>query len=317
MLATRTLGKAGFDVTEIGFGAWAIGGGPRHYGHVPEEDAHACLRTYLNLGGNFIDTARRYGVSERIIGDFFAHEGVREQVVIASKSRALELDDLRAEVEESLRLLRTDYVDIYFMHMPPDDPDQMNRTFDAYEQLKQEGKIRAIGASIKGPDVTQHTVDLCRQYIRSGRVDVLMVIYSIQRQLIGEMLEEAQEAGVGVVARTVLESGFLAGKYVPGHQFTGKDHRTRWTQERVDTILQDVQHLNEIAVSSPYETLSQVAIRFALDRAEIASVVLGGKTPAEVEQNMQVVSTPALSQNLRSKLVDMYQSRTTEFNTDA
>jgi len=316
MLTTRPLGKAGINVTEIGFGAWAIGGGFRHYGPVSENIAHACLRTYLELGGNFIDTARRYGVSERIIGDFFAREGNREEVVIASKSRALEIDDLRAEVEESLRLLRTDYIDIYFMHLPPDDPDQMNRTFDAYEQMKQEGKIRVIGASIKGPDVTGHTVELCRRYIRSGRVDVLMVIYSIQRPLLGEILEEAQEAGVGIVARTVLESGFLAGKYPPGHQFTGKDHRTRWTQGRVNAILEDVQQLKKIAVAPPYETLGQVAIRFALDRPEVGSVVLGGKTPAQVEANMNAASLPALSQELRGRLGDMYHSRTTEFNTD-
>lgn len=312
----RTLGKSGLHVSEIGFGAWAIGGGPRHYGYVPEEDAHACLRTYLDLGGNLIDTARRYGVSERIIGDFFAREGGREQVIIASKSRALEAGELRAEVEESLRLLRSDYVDIYFMHLPPDEPDQMNRTLDAYEQLKAEGKIRAIGASVKGPDVTAHTVDLCRQYIQSGRVDVLMVIYSILRQLTGEMLAEAGEAGVGVIARTVLESGFLTGKYAPGHQFTGEDHRTRWSQEHLNAILGDIQRLGERVLAPPYETLSQLAIRFALDRGEIAGVVLGGKTAEQVEQNMRVAALPPLPTALRTYLTDAYGSRAAEFNTE-
>ena len=277
MLEKRDLGRTGFQVTEIGFGAWPIGGGQTHYGLVPEEQAHGCIAAYLQQGGNLIDTARWYGESERLLGDYLRHNGGREETVIISKTIQLEAPRIRKELEETLRLLHSDSVDVYLLHNPPDDPGQMHRVLDVYEQLKAEGKIRAIGASIKGPDVTQHTVDLCKQYIRSGRVDVLMIVYSILRQKNEEIFQEAHESGVGILARTVLESGFLTGKYKPGHTFTGQDHRIRWGKERLRSVLEYVQELERLAVAPPYETVSQLAIRFALDRAEISSVVVGQK----------------------------------------
>ena len=85
------------------------------------------------------------------------------------------------------------------------------------EKAKEEGLIRHIGASIKGPNVNQMTVDLCRKYIKTGRVDVFQVVYSILRQKLYDVILEAQNAGIGIVARTALESGFLSGNYRPGH----------------------------------------------------------------------------------------------------
>lgn len=315
MLKKRILGRTGFHVTEISFGAWAIGGGNMNYGQVSRKEADACIEAYIKQGGNFIDTARGYGESERILGDFFRRSGGREDILIASKTWELEATAIRDDLEETLRLLQSDCVDIYFLHAPPDDPVEMNRVLDTYEQLQEEGKIRAIGASIKGPDVTQKTIDLCRQYIRSGRVDVLMVIYSILRQKNREMLQEALDNGVGVVARTVLESGFLTSKYKPGHEFVGKDHRARWGKERLTRILECVQGLEQLSVAPPYQTLSQIAIRFALDQEDISSVVLGAKSAQQAEDNMKVASLPPLGQKLRERLVSMYADRTAEFNT--
>jgi aryl-alcohol dehydrogenase-like predicted oxidoreductase len=315
MVRKRVLGRTGFEVAEIGLGAWPIGGGNMNYGAVSEKDAHAIIGKYIALGGNFIDTARTYGKSERILGDFFQRNGGREQVFIASKTWELEPTDIRNDLEHTLRQLRSDYVDIYYLHSPPDDPAEMSRVLDVYEQLRQEGKIRAIGASIKGPDVTQRTVDLCRQYIRSECVDVLLVIYSIFRQKNSEMLQEAVDAGVGVVARTVLESGFLSGEYGPGFEFTGQDHRRRWDKERLRTILQEAHRLRDSVLAPPYETLSQMAIRFALDRQSISSVVVGAMSTGEVNENVKAASLPSLGEELRERLVDMYSARYREFNT--
>lgn len=311
----RTLGRTGFRVTEIGFGAWAIGGGHLNYGPVSEEQAHACIAAYIEQGGNFIDTAQAYGESERILGDFFERTRMREEMFVSSKTYRLEPGEIRRELQETLHLLRSDYVDIYFLHMPPDDQAEMNRVLDVYEQLKGQGKIRAIGASVKGADVTPKTVELCRQYIRSGRVDVLMVIFSILRQKNSEILQEAMDNGVGVVARTVLESGFLTGKYSPGHDFTGRDHRTRWERKRLTGILECAQDLSREHVLPPYKTLSQLAIRFALDEERISSVVLGATSVEQVEENMQVSGLPPLEHELKEHLISTYGERTDEFNT--
>ena len=101
------------------------------------------------------------------------------------------------------------------------------------EQLKTEGKIRAIRTSIKGPNVTQHTADLCRQYVYTGKVDVLQLVYSIFRQSNAQIFEQARQAGVGIIARTVLESGFLTGKYNSQSLFLEGDHRRRWSAEQL------------------------------------------------------------------------------------
>ncbi len=111
MVPTRPLGDTGFEVSAVSLGAWQIGG--RGYGHVPEADGLATIDAYLRSGGNFIDTARRYGESERILGTYLRRHGGREDVYIASKSHRLEDAAIRTELAESLDLLGTDSLDLY------------------------------------------------------------------------------------------------------------------------------------------------------------------------------------------------------------
>ncbi len=312
-METRKLGNTGIDITVMGFGAWAIGG--RGYGEVDERDAVEAIETYLNLGGNFIDTARRYGNSERILGDYFKRTGKRDDVIIASKSGVHDPAELRDELEKSLRLLQCNTIDLFYLHSPPDDPDEMNRLLDEYDKFKREGKIRAIGASIKGPNVTQHTVDLCRQYIQSERVDALQVIYSIFRQKNREIFAEAYDNGVGIVTRTALESGFLTGKYKPGTVFPENDHRHRWQGDHLDNILNHVQGIIDMVEDLPYESVIQLALRYAIDAHGISSVIHGGKIAKQVVDNMRTVKAPMISDNLHAKLSDSYGDATPQFNT--
>ena len=113
------------------------------YGDVAEEDALGSLRTYLNAGGNFIDTARVYRTSEGYVGRAVA-EFNRGEVFIATKTQGTDPDRIRADTEESLRHLRTDVIDLQFLHDPPDDPESADRAIAALETLKKEGKIRSI-----------------------------------------------------------------------------------------------------------------------------------------------------------------------------
>jgi aryl-alcohol dehydrogenase-like predicted oxidoreductase len=315
---TRTLGRTGFRVTEIGLGAWPIGGtGDRaiHYGEVFEADALECLRAYVSAGGNFIDTAHAYNMSERRIGIFLEREKVRDKLVITTKTHSNDEAGIRFQLEESLRELKCDVIDLYYLHNPPEDPDKMNYVLDIYERLKNEGKIRAVGASVKGVNVTPGTVELCRRYIRSGRVDVVQVVYSILRQANGEIFQEAREADVGIVARTALESGFLSGRYAPGSKFTGRDHRARFQPDRLAAILDEVVKLRDAVVSPPYESLAQVALRFVLDEPAVDTVIVGASKALQVQRNMEIASLPPLPSEVRRSLLDSYASRTLEFNT--
>jgi aryl-alcohol dehydrogenase-like predicted oxidoreductase len=314
-LPKRNLGTTGFEVSELGFGAWPIGG--TMYGPVDENEAIECVKAYLAAGGNFIDTARRYGQSEAVLGKVLSQCTNRDRIILATKTfmgDCIEsIPKIRSELEDSLRLLQTDYVDLYYLHMPADDPEIMNYALDEFEALKKEGKIRAIGASIKGPAVTGQTVNLCRQYIDSGRVDVIQVVYSILRQRCTEIFDYAHRSGVGVVARTSIESGFLSGKYRPGHLFT-ESHRRRWeavTQRRIFDVVAEVE---AYAIRPPYSSLAQVAIRFALEPMSVSSVIVGAKSAGQAQMNTAVASLPPLDADIMERLKREFAGMTEGFN---
>ncbi len=289
----RELGRTGLKISRLGFGAWAIGS--KGYGPVERTDAEAALQAYITGGGNFLDTARGYADSEEIIGDYLqARPGLRDKLVIAGKLGMHDPVELRENLEISLRNLRIDTIDLLYLHSPPDDAATMNRVLDVYEEFRQEGKIRAIGASVKGPNVTQATVDLCRQYIATGRVDALQVIYSVFRQKNREMFGEANDAGVAIIARTALESGFLTGKYAPGHAFQEGDHRTRWGTEKLRQILEEVQRLRQEQVHPPFSGLTEYVLRYVMDQPSVTSLLVGGKTAAQVEEQLAILHTPRL-----------------------
>jgi len=311
----RILGRTGFEVSELGFGAWPIGG--VQYGPVPEGEAIRVILAYLRAGGNFIDTARAYGQSEAILGKVLRQEKLRDQVVLATKTQkggSLEsIPAIRAELEESLRLLRTEYIDLYYLHMPPDGVAAMNQALDVLETLKSEGKIRALGASIKGPAVTVKTVELCQQYIRSGRIDALQVVYSILRQKNAEIFGYAYEKGVGLVIRTSIESGFLSGRYRPG-EVISDGHRKRWAAETQSLIFEKVIEIEKYAIQSPYTSMAEVAVRFALEPQEVSSVIVGARTMEQMKKNMAITSLPPLGASIMGKLKKDFGDLTETFS---
>ena len=312
MLKKIKLERTNFEVSEICFGGWGIGS--FHYGDVSEKDGIGCIEAYLNYGGNFIDTARLYNNSENIIGDVLQKNGNRERVFVATKSPEVTPNKLREHLEESLRTLKSEYVDLLYMHDPPDDAEEMSNLLDIFEQFKKEGKIRAIGASIKGCDVTQRTTDLCRQYIRSNRVDVIQLIYSIFRQKTSEVFREAKENGVAILGRTVLENGFLTGKYSPGDIFRGNDHRQRWEANRLKNILAFAQELKSFAIEPPFQTLAEVSLRFALDTPGLTCVITGAKNRHQIIENLKVASLPSLPEELNYRFVSLFKDKSESFN---
>ncbi|HSR12027.1 MAG TPA: aldo/keto reductase [Thermodesulfobacteriota bacterium] len=311
----RVLGRTGIQVSELGFGAWQIGG--VQYGPVAESEAVEIIHRYIQAGGNLIDTARAYGASEAILGKVLSREKLRERVVLATKTQkgsdAQSIPAIREDLEESLRLLKTDCVDLYYLHQPPDDPAVMHQAIDLLESLKREGKLKAIGASVKGPAVTDATVKLCRQYIDSGRIDALQVVYSILRQKNAAIFDDARRKGVGIVVRTAIESGFLSGKYRPG-QTISEGHRKRWTPETQSLMFQKVLEMESYALRPPYPSMAEVAVRFSLEPPGVSSVIVGARTPEQMQKNLAIVSLPPLPSEIRARLEKEFGGMTEEFN---
>lgn len=305
----RKFGNTDLQVSEVGLGTWPLGGaeaGLGSYGPIEEKTAIATVRRYLDLGGNFIDSARGYGPSETYIGKALAESGYdRGTVILASKTgRTKSWEDvpkIREELETTLRELQTEYVDLYQLHAPPEDPELRDRIIDEFETLKAEGKIRYIGASIKGPAVTDATVALSRSYIETRRVDALQLIYSIFRTRNARVFDESAAAGVGLIIRTSLESGFLTGKYTPDTDFS-TGHRARWSKDKTESLLQAAEELKQIAVHPPYDSLAQVALKFALQDRRISCIIPGAKSPEQCEANMAIAELPDLPSELVKKL---------------
>lgn len=310
----RNLGKTNLKVTELGFGAWSIGG--LGYGPVQEKQALETIKAYIESDGNFIDTARGYHKSEEILGKILSKNNLRKKLILASKTFAGErketIPQIRKDLEESLKLLKTDYLDLYYLHQPPEDPEVIDAALNEFEKLKKQGKIRFIGASIKGPDVTDKTEELCQHYISTKRIDVIQLVYSILRQRLFGIIGEAGRNGVGIVARTVLESGLLTGKYLPGHQFD--DHRARYNEKNLDYILKTAKDLENFAIISPFKNLAQVAIKFALEPKGVSSVILGAHTKEQIEINMAIENLPELNKELVEKLKNKYKDKNNKFN---
>ena len=291
----RILGRTGLEVSEIGFGAWAIGGpaklGEKNIGWGPVDDRTSlrALHAAFDAGVNFYDTADVYGWghSEELVGQAFADR--RDRVIIATKvgNRVDEdgnwLKDFSREwvekaVEHSLRRLRTDYIDLYQLHSPHADFEYPDETFEVFEDLKQQGKIRFYGVSI-GP--VAHGLEL----IRRDRGDALQVVYNIfRREAEQELFPLAQEKNIGIIARVPLASGFLSGKYKKGHRFPEEDHRASHSQEEIDSLIEKAEKL-KFLVREGERTLAQAALQFCLAHPAVSTCIPGAKTPEQALQN--------------------------------
>ena len=302
----RTLGRTGLKVSEIGFGAMAIGG-PAYLGKtqigmgkVDDSVSLSALETAFDSGINFFDTADVYGNghSEELVGKAF--QSKRDKVIIASKggNRTVEekwIKDFSHEwiteaVELSLKRLRTDFIDVYQLHTPgsPEEFKQAIDCFDCLESLKSQGKIRFYGISISPSD---HGIEM----IKSGKGDVIQVIYNIfRREPEKELFPLSRENNIGIIARVPLARGLLTGKYTKAAKFHSDDHRARITAEQIKDTVEKVEKLHFLTENNE-RTLVQAALQFILHRPEVSVVIPGAKTPGQVSDNAKVSECVPLS----------------------
>lgn len=308
----RTLGRTGLEVSEIGYGAWGIGG-KQWQGGTDDESVRA-LRRAFDLGLNFIDTALAYGDghSEQLVGRVV--KDAPRQVYIATKvppknqiwpaapgSRIEDVfpyDYIVSCTEESLRNLQVETIDLQQLHVW--DPgwtgrDEWKR---AFEDLRKAGKIRFCGISIN-----DHQPDTALEAVASGLIDTVQVIYNIFDQTPEQNLFPAtQRHNVGVLARVPLDEGSLTGTITEDTQFEGDEFRSFYF--RGDRRNQVVEHVN--ALRADLEgfpgTLPETALRFVITHPAVSTVIPGMRRVKTVESSLGVSQTGPLPQNVVEKL---------------
>jgi myo-inositol catabolism protein IolS len=288
-------------------GAWAIGGDA--WGPVHDERSLAALNRALELGVTFLDTADVYGDghSEGLVAK--AIRGRREQVILSTKGGLMghHRDPEREPVydrpekivrafEASLKRLGTDYIDVYFDHIWWDKEQETEAFLTAFERLKSEGRVRAVGVSTNDLQHIKH-------FNRDGALDVVQLDYSIlNREPEKEVLPYCQEHEIGVVVRGPLRMGILTGKFTESTVFPEGDIRKRWPEEIwFRESLQKVKRLRDLA--SPDRGLAHLALRFVLSHPAISVAIPGAKSPEQVEENVAASVRPLLS-DVERKRVD-------------
>ncbi len=307
----REFGKTGIRVSEIGFGAWGIGGNEHgnSYGSTDDKISIEAINRAFDLGCNYFDTADVYGRghSEELIGK--ALKGKRDKVVIATKVgsdfyqglgfKTFTPDYIRFALEKSLERLRTDYIDVYQLHNPPIKRLNDSSTYSTMQELKREGKIRAWGVSVFDPLESLAA-------LKAGQPDSLQVAFNLfAARSYEKLFNQAHEAGCAIIAREVLSNGFLTGKYTEQCEFETGDIRSTWPRKFINAR---VLAANNIArVFAGKRSVLEVSLRYALDNKSISVVVIGMKTPEHASEDFAVSDLTPLSES-ESNLLGQLQS---------
>ena len=274
----RQLGKDGPQVTVLGLGAWPLGGG---MGHVDDAMAIATIHAAIDNGITLIDTAQAYRTSETVIGKAL-QSNYRARCFLATKvSRDYSAAGIRSAMEDSLRALRVDHVDLYQIHgWNPAYP--IEESIAAMARLQEEGKTRAIG-------VSNFNTQQMHQALQTARFQSNQPRYNLfDRSIEAEDIAFCQHEGIGILTHSPLAKGLLTGKYRPNTQFPADDERSRMPRFQGETFARHLavsDRLVELAHSKGL-TLVQLAIAWQLRLPAITCVLVGAKNPRQVEEHL-------------------------------
>ena len=278
-MRTRQLGKDGPEVPVICFGTWPLGGA---FGAIEYDQAITTLRAAIDAGLTFLDTAESYFDSQAKIGE--AIDGRRDEVFLATKVSGSDhsAEHIESALGESLRLLRTDYVDLYQLHSPqPQWP--IEDTVGELMKHRDAGKIRYIG-------VSNFSADQTHEAARHGLIHSSQPRYSILfRDSEEEILPACRELGIGAIVYSVMAKGLLASKYKPGHVFPPDDERRHWPHfqgELFERIYAVTENLKEWAQDHGRDIV-QLAIAWPLANPAVTSSIVGGRTVEQVLHDAQ------------------------------
>jgi aryl-alcohol dehydrogenase-like predicted oxidoreductase len=298
----RQLGHSGILVSEIGFGAWGIGGsteGLTSYGATDDQVSLKALGRALDLGITFFDTSSVYGYgrSETLIGQAFKQ--FRDRVVIATKAgftRWNEKPDFSPEAivrscEQSLARLQTDHVNLLQLHNPDLETVRRDEVIGVLERLVRQGKARAWGLSMRSPSEARAALAEAKPVVLQVNLNMMDV-----RAITSGLLDAAREAGTGIIARTPLCFGFLSGAIGPDTVFPLGDHRRGWPSAQIETWRAGAERMLAAVPHPAGSTATQAALRFCLSFSAVATVIPGMLTPREVDENVTASELGALPQ---------------------
>lgn len=318
----RELGRTGWKVSAVSFGAWAIGG---TWGPVEDTESIAALHRAVELGVNFFDTADVYGDghSERLLAQLRRQHS--ETIYIATKAgrrlnpyvpEGYNRKNLTAFVERSLGNLGTEALDLLQLHCPPVQVYYMPEVFGVLDELVEAGKIRYYGVSVE-------KVEEALKAIEFPNVQSVQIIFNMFRHRPSELLfEQVKKRKVGILTRLPLASGMLTGKLKPDTTFAPDDHRTFNRNgaafDRGETFsgvdynvgLQVVDQLKAICPAAM--TMTQFALRWILMFDAVTCAIPGGKRPSQVEQNCAAADLPPLSGRTMAKVRTIYDNHIRE-----
>ena len=315
----RALGRTGWKISTIGFGAWGIGGSD--WGNTDDKTSLEALNKAIDLGVNFIDTADVYGDghSEQLIAQ--VRKSRSEQLIIATKAgrrlnphvaAGYNRENLTSFVERSLRNLEVEALDLLQLHSPPSQVYDMPEVFGILDDLVRQGKIRFYGVSVE-------RVDEALKAITYPNVQSVQIIFNIFRQKPAEQFfPAARERQVGILARVPLASGLLTGKFRPDSQFAQNDHRNfnrhgeafdageTFSGVDYDTGLRAVEELRRLVPQGA--TMAQFALRWILMFPDVTTAIAGAKNPQQAADNVGAASLPPLSEETMQKVREVYDT---------
>lgn len=315
----RALGRTGWKVSDVSFGAWAIGGA---WGTVDDQQSMAALHQAIDCGVNFIDTADVYGMgrSERLIAQLKRER--KDEIIVATKAgRRLSphtadgynAKNLLAFIDDSRRYLATDCLNLVQLHCPPTEVFYRPEVFGAFDDFVKAGKIRYYGVSVE-------KVEEALKAIEYPNVQTVQIIFNCFRHRPAELLfEQARKKQVGILARVPLASGLLSGKISRDSQFEKDDHRNfnRHGEEfdvgetfsgvDFDVALEAVQDIRKLL--PPGVSMARFALRWILMFDAVTCAIPGGKRPEQVADNCAASDLPPLSDTAMAAIRNLYDSK--------
>ena len=295
-------------VSEVGFGAMTIGG--EVFGATDDQESLRALHRAIDLGINFIDTADAYGRghSEELLATVLKSR--RSEVLLATKGgnqfflpqgpRNFDPDYITSALEDSLRRLQIETVDLYQLHNPSPEVMQQGEIFQRLDRLKREGKIRSYGVSLGR---TEDGI----MAIETGKPDTLQLVYNILHQDPEERLFPlALKENIGIIARVPLERGFLSGRVRDRADFTDDFRARAFPQETFAQVSAAVKKLDFLAKGDVHN-LAEAALRFVLSHPAVSAVIPGIRTMRQVEDNVAASGKPLPTEEL-DRLRELYNS---------
>ncbi len=317
----RALGRTGWKVSEISFGAWAIGGS---WGQVSDEDSMAALHKVIDCGVNFIDTADVYGGgrSERLIARLKKERKHNEEIIVATKAgrhlprqtvEGYSRENLSAWIDDSLRNLSTERLDLVQLHGPPTGLYSRPEVFGVLDDLVTAGKIRYYGVSVE-------KIEEALKAIEFPNVQTVQIIFNCFRQRPAELFfAQAKEKRVGILARVPLASGLLTGKLRRDSTFAADDHRNfnrRGEAFDVGETFSGVDYDIGLAAAEKIRALlpagvsmSQFALRWILMFDAVTCAIPGGKRAEQVADNCSASDLPPLTPDAMAAVQRIYDEK--------